>query len=127
MAIQYPDAENEWDNQWLRVNIAVKAGAFNGSFTAGMMISEFKILHDYFSLLYNNLKGEIAFESIEYNLEMNIKGDGIGHFNAQVTARDDTFEGAVIKFHINFDQTFLPEIINQLEDIIKTYPNTAQR
>ena len=122
LGFEYATTENDWDRRWLQTKISLKAGAFSGSYRASMINSEFVILYNEFSNLYDNLHGEINFKCVEHHLKLEIKGDGIGHFHTKVVSNDNSYNGAELTFYLDFDQTFLPEILNSLERIIKIYP-----
>jgi hypothetical protein len=122
LGLEHTSAENEWDRRWLQTKISVKAGAFIGSYKASLINDDFVTLYKEFSKLYDNLHGEINFECLEDHLKIEIKSDGIGHFNTKVVSKDNCSNGAELTFYLYFDQTFLPEIIRSLERIIKNYP-----
>ena len=122
LGLENASAEDGWDKNWLKAKISVKAGAFTGSYRASMINSEFFTLYNEFSKLYDYLHGEINFECLEDHLKLEIKGDGIGHFHTKVVSKDNGYNGAELTYYLDFDQTFLPEIIQSLERIVKSYP-----
>ncbi len=73
-------------------------------------------------LLYNKLDGSAVFNTIENQVNINIVGDGVGHLTAKCELMDFAGNGNVLLFTINFDQSHLPKIINQLEIITNRYP-----
>jgi len=50
------------------------------------------------------------------------KGDGAGHIAITGTVKDEPGMGNSLKFSIDLDQTFLPAILGQLDEIDREYP-----
>jgi len=124
--LKYPNAELDWDRNWLSSVISVKAGAFSGKFKANLMTTDFEIFKRELKIVYKNLDRAATFEGIESQVTINIKGDGIGHLNAKCWLMDFAGTGNELKFEIDFDQTQIPELINQLERITAEFPTTGE-
>ena len=120
------NSELDWDNNWINCKIYVSGGAFSGNYSAEIMTFEFeKFKHDLNSL-YENLNGTAEFQEIENYIIVKVKGDGIGHFNAEIICFDyPGIDSAKLEFEIYFDQTFIKEIVNQLNQITKEFPITG--
>lgn len=118
----YPDSE-EWDSAWIDVKIEVKAGAFTAKYKAGLRTSDFKILKEYFGYIYSHLDGEFKFEDIEHHFELNLKGDGIGHFEIYCTVSDEPgYMESSLSFYLSIDQTQIMPIVWQLDEILNRFP-----
>lgn len=115
-------ATEKWDQKWLQTKIEVKGGSFKGSYLAELMTDDFKDLKRKLFKLYNNLNGAADFNDLERHLELKIKGDGIGHFDMQVIASDNSVYLSTLAFTFQFDQTQIPKMVAQLENIIAQYP-----
>lgn len=109
------------DYSWLRVEIATKAGRFSSNYIVDIYKVNLFSFYEKFAMLYENLNGSAIFEDSENCFKINITGDGMGHFTVAVEDIDYSQEDAVLKYSINFDQTQLPEMINQLNKIINKY------
>ena len=73
--------------------------------------------------LYENLSGKAKFSDIEGYLELDINGDGFGHFDVQVLANDEPgIYGNQLKFTMSFDQTIIKDLVYQLNLITKEFP-----
>ena len=103
---------------WIDVKITVKAGGFSGKFDASLLFQDFIDIHSELNRLYNNLAGSMKFEALEEQLYIEIFGDGKGHFEAVCKVRDKAGIGNNLEFILNFDQTFIPAILRDLEQII---------
>src|SRR5436190_10246092 len=83
LGLIYPNAELDWDENWVSSTVYVKAGAFSGVFKAEFLIVEFSSFKDQLVKLYDKLNGVAVFDALEEQVEINIIGDGIGHLKAK--------------------------------------------
>lgn len=121
-SLNYPTAEHDWDRNWIKSKVIVKAGAFSGQFECDLMTTDFEKFKQDLSQLYEKLDGRASFDTREGQVTIKIKGDGIGHLNADCSLMDKAGIGNTLEFEINFDQTIIPEMVRQLENITRTYP-----
>jgi hypothetical protein len=122
LKLTYPDAKLDWDNNWIKSNVRVKAGAFTGQFDIELMTTDFEKFKQELSRLYDKLDGTALFDTLEGQVVIKIKGDGIGHFEADCSVMDYAGTGNKLEFELNFDQTIIPELVRQLDTICKHYP-----
>jgi len=120
---KYYSASDEWDRNWLEVQIEVKAGAFSAKYKADLMAVEFKTLKEYFEYTYTHLSNEFKFEDIEHYTELNLKGDGIGHFEINCVITDNPgYMVRSLDFNLSIDQTQIMPIVRQLNAILLQFP-----
>ena len=112
-----------WNAGWLKGYITVKAGAFQGSYDGEFSLSDFVSFRKELQDLYLNLKGTAKLDCLEDHLKIDIKGDGLGHLNAVCEASDQSKYDywRVLTFHLNFDQTYIPYLLRQLDRIIEFF------
>jgi len=113
----FPDAESDWDKNYVNCWVSAKTGLFSGKFKADLMTTSFEIFKKELEILYENLDRAATFEGYEDQVTIHIQGDGIGHLNARCWLRDYVGIGNELKSELNFDQTSLPALIGQLEKI----------
>ncbi len=101
--------------------INIRAGAFNGAIKAHVRIDDFKRFQSQLKILYRTVEGEAHFSCLEDWIDIKIKGDGIGHFNANCVANDNTENRNELHFSLLFDQTDLKESLHQLNQIIAEF------
>ena len=118
----FPYAELDWDKNWISGFVKVKAGAFSGEFKTDFMTVDFVSFKNEMEKLYDKLNGIATFYTLENQVEIKIIGDGIGHLKAECEVMDCASFGNKLKFEIDFDQTHIPKILNQLEKINKRFP-----
>jgi hypothetical protein len=104
--------------------ITVRSGHFNGEFAFKMVSVDFEWLKRGFKRLYNDLGGVFNFDCFDKGfLVLNIKGDGIGHFECDCIVNDNPgIYGTELTFRLEFDQTEINDLVDQLDLITKTYP-----
>lgn len=117
------DSNIDWDKNWLKTKFTIKGGEFSGEYFGDIMTVDFKQFSKEFSLLYDNLNGTANFHDLEGYLDLKIQGDGLGHFDVNVTACDQPgIESSELIFKMSFDQTIIKNLDFQLELITKKYP-----
>lgn len=126
IGLNYPNAELDWDRNWIRGIVKVKAGAFSGEFKADFMTVDFMSFKNELAKLYDKLNGIATFHTLESQVEIKIVGDGIGHLNAECVVMDNAGNGNKLEFEVSFDQTHIPKILNQLEKIVTKFPKTGE-
>ena len=106
-----------WSENWIKVIVHVKAGGFSGNFRADLTTWEFLTFKKELIILYQKLTGSATFDTLEKQVVIKVSGDGIGHLKAECILEDQAGFGNRLNLEIDFDQTFLPELIRQLEKI----------
>lgn len=109
--------ELSWSENWIKAIVHVKAGAFSGDFKADLTTWEFLTFKKELIVLYEKLNGSATFDTLEKQVVIKVSGDGIGHLIADCDLEDQAGFGNRLNLKIYFDQTFLPELIRQLEKI----------
>lgn len=126
IGLSHESAELNWDKNWITGFVKLKAGGFSGEFNAEFMTIDFIQFQEELEFLYNNLSGNANFQTLEDQVEIKISGDGLGHLEAECVVMDSAGFGNKLEFEIQFDQTFLPRITNQLKQITSKFPKIGE-
>ncbi len=126
LGLSHPNAEMDWDKNWVKAIVEVKAGVFSGKFKADFMTVDFVSFKNELAKLYDKLNGIATFQTLENQVDIKIFSDGIGHLNAKCVVMDDAGNGNRLEFEIDFDQTYIPKILNQLEKITAKFPQIGE-
>jgi hypothetical protein len=118
---EFPDCEEYWDANWFYASVTIAAGGFRGSFEALLRAEEFVRFRDELRPLQQSLNGQAKFETMEHWLAIDVEGDGRGHFAARCEARDQPGVGNTLSFTLSFDQTELPAILRDLDEIARRF------
>ncbi|MGG5487113.1 WapI family immunity protein [Gaetbulibacter sp. PBL-D1] len=117
----FPNSELDWDKNSLNCLVSVKCGRFSGDFNTDLMSTDFKTFKAELETLYENLDKTATFEGIENQVTIQVEGDGIGHLTAKCSLMDNAGIGNKLICEMNFDQTELPKLNQQLNKIISIY------
>lgn len=117
-----PASGDYFDDNWVSVEVAVRCGSFKGRYSASFQLAELEAFHIQLSSLYEHLTGVAEFKTLESQLSLEAKGDGIGHISIHGEARDQAGIGNRLLFEINIDQTQLQSSLDSLADVLATYP-----
>lgn len=120
--LTYPNAELDWDRNWVRTKVTVKGGVFSGEYMAEFMTTDFEIFKQQLKMLDNDFSGMATFGPLEQQLILKIKGDGIGHFEVDCEATPEPHLGQSLTFTMTFDQTIIKDLVRQLDVITKKFP-----
>ncbi|MBK7183674.1 MAG: hypothetical protein IPH89_12440 [Bacteroidetes bacterium] len=118
----HSEAELNYDKNWLSSIVQFNVGSFSGKFKAEMQTFDFEIFKKELEIAFDKLNRSATFETIEGQVNLDIAGDGVGHFEAKCLLMDQAGVGNELRCELELDQTQLPEIIDQLNKIIVAYP-----
>ena len=116
------NSELSWDKNWIKTKIAIKAGAFTGNYIGEFMTHDFVNFKKELQNLYVNLNSSAGFNDLEGYLKIDIQGDGLGHLNVTYSASDKPGYGSTLTSNFYLDQTYIPNLIRQLDEIIELFP-----
>jgi hypothetical protein len=123
----HPAASDYWDGNWLDCEAEVVAGPFQGRLGGCIRVEELQDFGAALSTLYERLRGEATFTTMEQWLEVRVTGDGRGHMEVCGRLCDDLVAGNTLVFRLHLDQTYLPPVLRQLATALGTYPVVGQR
>jgi len=105
--------------QWRGVSVKANTGAFQGQTGDYITIGQLEQLSTELESLYQSLKGKIEFGTLEDRFVMELIGDGMGHILLKFRLYDEI--ARLEFFSGELDQTFLPELINEVKETIAEY------
>lgn len=111
-----------YDDNWLRCEIAVHAGAFSGCFPANLLSFELRDLLQGLGDLHETLRGEYAFSAMEGQLAFKATCGSLGHLVIEGHAMDEPGIGHTLTFGFSLDQTYLAQTLRQLAEVMRAFP-----
>jgi hypothetical protein len=117
-----PLTGDDWDDNWLTVEISVQAGGFRGKVVAAIITSELQKFLSELRPLYEKLSGSVKFETMEGQLDLQLVGDGKGHIELHGELADQAGIGNRLHFSLQFDQSQLGVSIRELEKVTTQFP-----
>jgi len=124
---EHPGYDDYWDGNWLMSRVGVHAGGFRGQFRPSLRAEDFVRFRDGVRVCMTDLRGAFVFETMEEQLSIIARGDGLGHFRAECRAQDEAGTGNELTFTIDLDQTYLAPLALQLDNLLKAYPVVGHR
>jgi hypothetical protein len=97
--------------------IEISDGPFYGSFGTHLFKRELDGFLPQMRSLYRMLDGTTHFKALEGTLTFELESAGGGHINVRGHAKDDPATGRSLNFDFVIDQTYLPNLIQELEII----------
>ena len=116
-----PLSDNSDDNSWLTSQVTINVGMFSGQFSAQLQSHDFIYFRDALKKLFNTLIGQAKFETIEGQIEIIFMGNGRGGISVTGCAMDSPGCGNSLDFNFNIDQSYIPNIICELDEIISMF------
>src|SRR5688572_27338020 len=118
---QSSDSDDRFDLNWLRTDVSVQAGSFHGRESIAILTWELSGFLAELVKLQETLAGTATFETIEEQLEMQLKGDGRGHIELSGCVSSPENANS-LKFYLEFDQTDLAKTISELKGVLRKFP-----
>ncbi len=87
------------------------------------MLNDLYAFVDKLKLFQNSLTGTFSLSNIEDNINVTLSGDGLGHVEIKGILLHTHDPNLKTEFVINSDQTFLPELIRECDQILEYYQN----
>lgn len=110
------------DDNWVAVVVEVVAGAFSGKFNAAFLTVDFVSFLAQLRDLYDSLKGEAIFSTLEEQLSIRVTGNGRGGIVVEGEALDQPGIGNKLVFELVLDQTNLLPALRELDEIVSLFP-----
>jgi hypothetical protein len=107
-----PDQEG-----WVNTEIDIQAGFWRGVYVASLQAEDFPLFRQQLQALYSWKDNVAQFSTIEEWLTLKLTLDHHGHVRLEGTATDEPGTGNVLAFHLDLDQSYLPQIITELESV----------
>lgn len=118
----YPESFDAADGNWLNAEVVTSIGPFQATVRALLRSEEIVRFRDSLKHLYETLDGKIKFSTMEAWLEILVKATRSGAISAEIKLSDPNNYSNCLSFSLNFDQTYIPRIIRELDSTIEQYP-----
>jgi len=119
----HPDATDFWDGNWLNTLIVVSAGKFRAEVGASLRSDELAGFREGLQRIYAELRGTASLSSMEEWLSVDVAIESFGKLKVVGRLTDALGGGNKLSFKIDdLDQSYLPEIIDALQEIEIRYP-----
>ena len=117
------DGRPDERDDWLSRTISIRAGAFSATLDATLLTCDFPRFRTQLESLYKTLSGDATFETIEDQLGFRLTGNERGGISVDGTVLDRVGDGNQLNFRFDIDQTYLRQIIRDVQIIETEFPN----
>jgi len=118
----HPDSTNETDLNWLNIKASVSVGGFRCEIRQNLYTDELNNFKNDLEKLHHTLNGVAELFDMEGWIYLKLVGDEMGHILCHGEITDGYNYDNCLKFVTTLDQTFLPETIDALVEVLKAYP-----
>jgi hypothetical protein len=119
---QFASASDDYDGNWLDVRVRMEApGATVKCGGSILMTTDVDEVRKELELLSTTLAGEVSLSSFEPELKVTLRGQRLGHIEAEVEITPDHLS-QFHRFTLDLDQSYLPALIAGCEGILERFP-----
>jgi hypothetical protein len=118
----YPDAEEFWEGNWLKVAVGVRAGAFRGAFEADLRSDELQAFFEQLQPLQGSAAGTAALQSAEGWVTVRLALDQRGRLDGTCEVQDDPAMGSSLRFTLGSEPAQLAPMLAALAGILEAFP-----
>jgi len=113
--------EKEDGEGWLKAMVCFNDYGFSAIFEISLMLNDLYAFVDQLKPFQNSLTGTASFSNIEDNINVTLSSDGLGHVEINGMLQHTHDPDLKMLFVIKSDQTFLPELITECDQILQHY------
>ena len=106
---------------WLESIVGFDNDGFAVRFQISLMLNDLYPFLSQLELLNDSLKGRAVLSTIEHNVNLIFSTDGLGHISINGTLRHPNNYDLKMSFVIQTDQTLLPSLISECNQILEHY------
>lgn len=117
--IQLPSPGSVDATGWAEVRVVTDTPGFHAALHSSMMTWELRDLRDGLRQMYADLCGEVTWNAAEHFLDMTARMDRSGHLHWTIALMS---YHATLHVEFDSDQSYLPALIDQMDDIISRFP-----
>lgn len=122
LARSNPDTDDFWDGNWLKVEVAARAGAFEGRYEADLRTDELALFAEGLAALEGAATGAAALESAEGWVSVKLALAPDGGLEGACELRDDPAMGSTLRFRLAVEAGRRPALREALGAILAAFP-----
>ena len=117
-----PDAQDFWDGNWLKVEVVVRAGAFQGRFEADLRTDELEHFAEQLGQAHSAGEGLAALDSVEGWVKLRLALEPDGRLEAACEVTDDPGLGGSLRFALGSFPEQVLDLRDGLAELLRTFP-----
>lgn len=122
LAREYPHSSDYWDGNWVSSHVIINIPGYYVNFYASLRTDEIRDFVKDLKLMKKHLSGKAKLVNLDTYIHFECEMDKLGHINWSGETCYPAGSGAVLNFEFVSDQSYLEELIKELDDITYVYP-----
>lgn len=118
----YPNSSDYWDGNWVTSKINIKIPGYFVNYDADLRTDELRDFANEIKLMSKLLKGKATLKNLDNYLQIECEMNKTGKIIWTAETCYPAGYGAVLKFEFVSDQSFLVDLIKELENISVAFP-----
>lgn len=118
----YPNSSDYWDANWVTSKINIKIPGYLVSYDADLRTDELRDFAKEIKLMSKLLKGKATLKNLDNYLQIECEMNKTGKIIWIAETCYPAGDGAVLKFEFESDQSFLADLIKEMENVLSTFP-----
>lgn len=94
----HPAATDYWDANWLDCSIEFRTGGFRGTIAGSLRTDELDSFNEALTQTYEDRRSPASFADLDGHLQIEIRGDGLGHLTAECAVAQNAGTGPEVRF-----------------------------
>ena len=118
---EWPDADDEYDANWLRARCSVTVAEFSAVLSLALVTHDFARFADGLEQAVQLLRGTAAFSTAEAGLAVEVKFTTAGHAEVFGSVRSQTSfvpDRSLLAFSFETDQSYLAHTVRELRAVV---------
>lgn len=122
MSRSHPDCHDFWDGNWVTSDIKITIPGYIASFIAYLRTDELQDFLNEIKDMNTKLRGKAILKNLDSYLHFEAKMNRFGKINWSIETTFPNGDGAVLTFQFSSDQSHLPLLIKEIEQILIAFP-----
>ncbi|QCR31910.1 hypothetical protein [Lysinibacillus sp. SGAir0095] len=122
LAREYPNSSDYWDGNWVISNVKVEIPGYYVDFNASLRTDDIRDFVNDLKSMNRYLTGKAILKNLESFIHFEGEMDKLGHIDWSGETCYPAGSGAVLTFEFVSNQSYLEDLIKELEDITYVYP-----
>jgi hypothetical protein len=118
----FPELEDFWDSNWLSAALEIKIPGFHVTFPFELRTDEIESFLDDLLKMNKTLKGKAILSSLEGFIHFEGRVNRTGTISWEAEVKYPLKDGVELTFTYSSDQSFLPKLILELQQVMMKYP-----
>lgn len=119
---EYPDCSDYWDGNWVISNVKIDIPGYHADFSASLRTDDISDFLSELRRMNRQLSGKAALKNIDNFVHFEGKMDKAGQIVWSGETCYPAGSGAILTFEFISDQSYLTDLIRELEDLMHVYP-----